>query len=212
MLGQVVDQRFRDPGPLARERHRQVEGDRLKRLGVGGKAVAAVDLRQIKADRHPACDHAVIVGRGKALLEAAIRLAAHFAGNEDRRQVIWQGGDLPFAPAGAFDGQGAGPGDRQIIHAGHAIRGGSGGGSHLALNRRSDRRGRVGDGLCDGQPAFGAIDTDLQARAGGQLQSGVGDVVQIQRRLAGIGRGLRPAFPAWPARHRNGCPGCKAGD
>ena len=169
--------------------------------------MAAVDGGKVQGDGHPARNHTVIIGRREFLFEAAIRLAPHFAADRDGRQAIGQCRYLPFAATGTRDFQAARPGDGQVADPCHAI--GNGGHRGFAFDHGRGRR-RVGDGLTDGQRAFGAVKPDLQAGAGRNLQHRVGDVVEVKRRLAGIGGGLGPGLPAGAAGHGDGGSGGKA--
>jgi len=123
ILGQVIDQRLIDLVAVAFHRHRQVERDRLDRLGVGGQAITAVDGGKVERDGDVALDDAVIVGRGEGLLEAAVRLAVHRAFGGDCRGQVGQDDDLPFAAAPALDRQTARLGDGEILR---GLRGGGG--------------------------------------------------------------------------------------
>ena len=176
--------------------------------------MATVKTGKVQRDGHLTGDNAVIVGGLVFLLEPAIGFAAHFARHVYRGGGVGDGRDFPFAPALALDGQSAGMGDGQVIDPGHGIRNGRGFGALATIGRGAgrQRRRRIGDVLTDGKLTLGAVQANLQAGAGWQVQRFVGDLVQVKRRLAGIGGRLCPGFPAWAARHGDGSAGAKAGD
>ena len=182
MFRQVVDQRFGIGIAGTAQRLRQVEHDGFDRIGSRRQPVAAVDGGQVEADGHLTGGDAVIVPGRKRLFETTVGLAGDLALGDDGGDGVGQDGDLPFLPARAVNGDLAGAGDDEILR---RVRGGR----HFGAAR---------DGFRQDQRAGFAVQPQLDAAAGGQGQGVGGDVVQIQRRLAGVGGRLRPAFPAWP--------------
>ena len=187
MLRQIVDQCLGEFRPVARYGHRQIKDHRLLRLGGCGQTIAAVHGRQIEGDRHLPCHHAVIVTCCEILLEAAIRLAPDvtFGGNDGGR--IGKGGEGPRAAPRPIDGNGARLGNDKAA-----------GGGICGIVARNRLGG--GDRLRDTKRPHLAIQPELQHRSDRKVYRLGRHVVEVKRRLSGVGRRLCPAFPSRPGR------------
>ena len=179
MLRQVIDQRLGDLCAVARHRHGQIKDHRIARFRVGAKAKAAVHTGQVKRDADPARGHAVIITCGELHRELAVAFAFRTVCRGDRGGHVRRCGDPPCPPAFAAHGHLAAALKREIMQRVRC-------GGHLGPSRHGFRQGQV---------AHLAVKAELQARSDGQIKAPFGNVVQVQRRLAGIGGRLRPAFP-----------------
>ncbi len=73
MLRQVLDQRLAKLGPAAGDRQRQVQRDRLARLGLGSQAIAPVDRAKVQRESGTAARHAVIVAGAERLTHLPVK-------------------------------------------------------------------------------------------------------------------------------------------
>ena len=199
VLRQVLDQRLGELGPVAGDRHRQVQHDRIARFRRGHKAVAARDRIQIQRDPRLPAKNAVIVRSGERQrhlpLGPRLRQRLHLVrpllrgiAEGHARRRIGAHHHVPIAPTGARDGQCSRTGDGEILRGGGGIGG---------LGPHS-----LGQILRHAQRAQLAIKAQGDAAALRHLDALAGLIGQIERRLPGIGGRFDPAFPCRAARHR----------
>ena len=141
-------------------------------FGVDGQAVAAVDLRQVERDGHAAGDDAVVVGGREALLEAAVGLARHLAGDCDGGAASGMAVICHSRPPGPSMARWP---ERVTVRSKTPCMAFGHGGGGRGLGGRGSGGGRrgVGDGLRRRSGRLRAVKADLQAGAGGQFQRGV---------------------------------------
>ena len=197
VFGHVIHQRLFKGGAVAPDRHRQVQNQRRLRLGVDGQAIAALDGGQIKGNFGMPSGHAIVIGGGKGQAHPPVLLARDLALGHDGRALVRRRHDGPGAPALAVDHDGAGFRQGEFL-------------------RRVRSRGHIGAGAArhgfrEGQRADLSVKADLHAAADGHFDGVGGDVVQVQRGLAGIGRRLQPTLPGGTGGQRLGLPRRKAG-
>jgi hypothetical protein len=179
MLREVLDHHFGEIGAAAAERHRQIEGQRITRFRIEGKAIAAVRGPGIKPEGRRAVRDPVIVGGREGQLHLSRGLPAQLAFERHDRGGIGQNRDVPGLRAGRReDRKRAGPFDDQ------GLRG-----------ARPPRRAAAGRGRTDRDILGIAVEAQADAAALRGLEPLGGDVVEIERRKPGVDRRFDPAFP-----------------
>ena len=177
MFHQIGAQLALKRGPDAAQR--QLDLDRLSGFGLHGKAVTAVDLRQIQRDDRLALGHAEIVAGAEGLDQLAIGTAFGSRAERDAGRIVRLDGDPDPARA---DVQIAAPLDPEL--------------------RAARILGRQGSADILTDLAILAVKAQADRAAFGQVQHlALGQIVEIDRGLAGIGWRLGPALPAQPVRN-----------
>jgi hypothetical protein len=180
VLRHILDQDLAEPGALARDRHRQVEAQRLPRLGLGGQPVTAVDRVEVELDQRAARHHAVVVTGLEGLAHLARHRPLDRPVEDDLGGGVRNDGQLPGAAARALDGEPAVPRDLEGLG---------------RVRRRRDLARPAGDRLVEGERADLAVEPDRDLAPHGHGERRAGDVVEIEARTPGVGRRLDPAFP-----------------
>jgi hypothetical protein len=179
VLRDVLDQHLAEVGAGPRSASAG-RAQRLARLGLGDKAMAAIDGREVELhDRLPG-DDAVVVGRVEGLAHLARRRPLDRTVEADLRHGVRDHRHVPGPPARAVDGEPA------ILHDLERLRG-VGGRGHLARPARH--------GFVHRQRPDLAVETDRDLAALRHLERLPRDVVEVEARAPGVGRGLHPALP-----------------
>ena len=180
VLAQIVDQQVLEIRPVAVERHGQIQHQWRNRIGIDRQPVPPVDGCQIQRDgRLPALDPVIVRGR-EGLRQLSHRVGLDRAGERDAGRRIGDGCDGPCGFGRAGNGQIAGLRDRE-----HLLR--VRGGGHLSCTAR--------DGFGHGERTHLAVKPQCDGAAFRHTQRACGDIIEIDRRLARIGRRFDPAFP-----------------
>ena len=196
MLREILDQSLVERRPRAGNRQRQWHPDRRARLGLDGQAMAAVDLGQIEPDGGLAGADAVIVLGLEGQGHLAARGGGDLVDHAHLRGGVCGERDLPVTAARAVDHQRPGLAHLKALRGlGHAFHLGSAARDRLARRQRTDL----------------AVKPQGDATALGHLQRAAGLIGKVERRQAGIGRRLDPAFPG-RARGQRLAAGGDAGD
>ena len=183
MLAEVVDQPLFEIAAVAGKGQRQVDHDRLARVGVGGQPMRPRNGGQIERDGRLPGHNAEIVGCTKGLRHLPFGICLDGPGELDRGRQVGDHADPPGRASLARDRQRAIAGDGKAL---------------LWLCRGGDLAGAARDRLLHAQRTDLAIKAQRDHRPDRQAQRAGRDISEIERGAPGVGRRGDPAFPDRP--------------
>ena len=177
----VLDQRFSELSPRSGDWHRQRDFQRLLRFGIDPQAIATIDITQRQFDPRDTSHNAVIVGCGER--QGCLAFIGRFkiTRARHRRFGVALHDHVPDASVIPNHGHLTGLLYGQIKR----------GGRIFGIIRQRIAANRFVQAQCTGF----AVEPHGQLGPVRRGQHRAVDIVQVNRRQAGVGRRLHPAFP-----------------